>query len=167
MGSLSVGEGVWGMRFGAKLERGILGEWTGRRGFIFGGGLRRVVAWVIGNGPRRLLLGFRLYWGWRAERRLAGTLEHLRAMHIRYRPEEFPDGDAVPAGENAVDALLAGPVRFDTTGPESVLIQDPLEFQTAAERAAVLELLAKDPKRLERIDEAGRRPQVVVAAEGF
>src|ERR1041384_6096637 len=79
--------------------------------------------------PLLFLLAFRLFWGYQAQRRLNATLAKLDAMHVRYRPAQFPDPSNIPSNQNAVDGLLAGPLAY--YGPPSSIIQDSLEFQGA------------------------------------
>ena len=108
--------------------------------------------WVVL--PAAILLGFRLAWGWRAQRRLEGSLARLRTMHVRLTPEEFPDDKSVPPGENAVDVLTAGPLGIQPNSAQEHLIYDPLEDQTEADKDALLKLLAAHQDIIDRIDAA-------------
>jgi hypothetical protein len=121
--------------------------------------LGRALWWVVA--PVVALVGFRLFWGWHAQGRLEGSLARLKAMHVRLTPEEWPDDQAVPAGENAVEVLLGGPVGFGETTAESDLIINPFEHQTAAEKEALLKLLAVHQDIVDRIDAAGARRMAV------
>jgi hypothetical protein len=118
----------------------------------------RTVYWVVA--PILFLLVFRLVWGFHAQRSVQAMLAHLDDLHVRYRPEQFPDTSGIPAKDNAVDALLAGPLGISTTPAEYKLINDPIEFQTPADREAVLKLLAAHHDLVDRIDAAQSRPTI-------
>jgi hypothetical protein len=113
----------------------------------------RTVFWLVL--PILFLLAFRLFWGYHAQRRLQAMLARLDALHVRYRPEQFPDASAIPANQNAVAALLAGPLG---ASGDVILITAPLEFQNPGERKAILKLLVTNRDLLDRIDAAQARP---------
>ena len=100
------------------LEEGVM--WRG----VWGGVL------VLG------LVGFRLWWGHRAEGRLEGeALAKLRAAGVKMEVKDFDPGGG-GHGENAVEVLMKGP-PVDTWGTvehEYELINDPVEFETEVEK---------------------------------
>jgi hypothetical protein len=115
--------------------------------------LRRALVWIIL--PVLLLLAFRFYWGWRAQRRIDAAVARLRALHVHLAPEDFADPHAVPANQNAAAILLRRPLARNWTSAQMDLILSAFEYQSAADKDQLLQMLATQREFLDRIDAAG------------
>ncbi len=109
--------------------------------------------------PTLLVVGLRVVWGYVADYRLTALVAKLRAAGVWLKPEDFPDGAQVPAGENAVSALFT-----DVWNPQFPYgwssRTESADKLTAADRVKVRGYVSEEQGRMDQIDAAGLRPKI-------